>query len=1027
VNKTNVLIVEDDRSIAGNLADSLTALGHTVSGIAASGEEALRRVEENPPDLALLDIKLRGEMDGVDVARAIRARFDIPVVYLTAYHDDALVKRAADTEPQGFILKPYEIHELKSTIGIAVHKHAMERRLRESEARYRSLVESSVQALVVIEGGPPPRMVMANPPCAALTGYAVEELVSLPSEQLAALIHPQDLPWIKVKVDDYFAGRPVPPSGELRIVRRDGAERWVEYHSSLVEYGDRPAIQAAFVDITDRKQAAKALRKAHDELEQRVADRTAELVRANTLLEEEIATRIASEGKLQRRNRELQMLHHSTLELSSSLDLDHVVTMVLTEVRHLLDASGCTLWLLDQEEGQLRCWQAVGPHSHLLIGLQVPLGKGLVGWVAQNHESLLVPDTRTDDRHFKRVDRSIGVETRCILSVPLKVKEKFIGVVQVVGEEPACFDRDDLTLLEPLASSAAIAIDNARLYDETKRSEIALRNRHRELALLNRVIAASAASLAIDPILSVVCRELAVAFDVPHSAAVLLDDDRTRAVVVASHHANGGATGLGTTIAVERDPTIRYLVEHKAPLALNGPQTATVPPPNGSLLHLADAVSTLAIPLVLDGEVLGAVGMSATQVRPFSTKEVELAQRVAEQISGALARARLTKTQRQLSAAVEQAAEAVLITDAEGTILYVNPAFEQTTGYSRAEAIGQNPRILKSGQQHGAFYHKMWEKITAGLKWQGRLVNRRKDGTRFLADEIIAPVHNQAGDITAYVATMRDVTLMVELEQQIHHGQKMESLGRLAGSIAHDFGNLLTVVESGAAVLLLQMDPEDSRRKQVEQIQKTGERGKELTRQLLRFSRRETTKPGILDLNRVIDDLAWTLERLLGTDIQVSTLLAEDLWPIHIGTSQMEQVIMNLVINARDAMPEGGTVTIETSNLTLEEVAAGCGLEDGTNEGVQLIIRDTGVGMDDEVRARLFEPFFTTKAPGQGTGLGLSTVFSIIQQSGGHIRVDSKPGQGATFVICFPAARRKPQELPPGSPASGADRSFWPS
>jgi PAS domain S-box-containing protein len=1121
VKKANILIVEDERLVAGYLADSLVTLGYAVSGIAASGEEALRRAEEKCPDLALLDIKLQGEMDGVDLARAMRARFDIPVIYQTAYHDDILVKRAADTEPYGFIVKPYDLHELRSTIEIAFHKHAMERRLRESEARYRALVESSVQGLVVLEGQPP-RIVLANAPSAAITGYAVEQLVSLRSDQLAALIHPQDRAWVLTSLENYRAGRPVPAGGELRIVRQDGAERWVEYFSSLVEHEGRPALQAAFVDITERTQAVNTLVRAHNELEQRVADRTAELVRANTLLKREIAARLESEETLQRRNRELQMLYHSTQELSSSLDLDHVVSTVLDEVRHLLNASGCTLWLADQGEDELTCWQAAGPHSHVLTGLQVPVGKGIVGWVAQNHESLLVPDTRTDDRHFKQVDRSIGVETRCILSVPLRVKERLIGVIQVVGEKPESFDEDDLGLLEPLAISAAIAIENAGLYDEAnalrafnegivqsvqegifledeegkivfanpataemlctsveeligkdrrhyvapeaqrgvrfeadegkkaagsryesvfltgtggrlpvmvsaqpvfeggrlsgtlvvfmdiserKRSEIALRKRHRELTLLNRVIAASAASLAIHPILGVMCQELALAFDVPHSAAVLLNDDRTRATIVAEHQANGRDTALGGTIEVARDPAIRYLVEHGSPIATAEPQALPGLAPNGSLLHLTDAFSTLAIPLTLDGEVVGGLGMSSTQARFFSAEEIELAERVAEQTSGALERARLTETQARLSAAVEQAADAVLITDTDGSILYVNPAFEQTTGYSQAEVIGQYPDMLNSGQQETALYQEVWADLRAASDWRGRLVNRRKDGARYVADVTIAPVHNRAGEIVNFVATMRDVTRMVQLEQQAHHGQKMEALGRLAGSIAHDFGNLLTVVESGAAVLLLQMSPDDFRREQVEQIQRTGERGRELTQQLLRFSRRGTSEPDLLDLNRVIDDMAWTLERLLGSSIQVTTQLAEDLWPIRVGVSHIEQVLMNLVINARDAMPDGGTLTIETANEMLDAMGTGCELESGTREGVQLTIRDTGVGMDDEVRARLFEPFFTTKKRGEGTGLGLSTVFAIVQQSGGYIRVDSEVGLGATFRICFPRAR----------------------
>jgi PAS domain S-box-containing protein len=1115
--KTEILIVEDDPLVAVSLVDCLTMLGHSVSAVAASGEEALRRAEESRPDLALLDIKLHGEMDGVAAAKEMRARFDIPVVYLTGYYDDAVVERAAGTEPHGFLTKPYDPGDLKRTIEIAVHKHAMERRLRESEARYRALVESSVQGLVVVEGKPL-RILLANPTCAAITGYSVDELLCLSSEQLKTLIHPSDQASVLDSLENHLAGRAIPVRGELRMVNRDGEVRWIEYFGSLVEHEGRSAVQASFVDITERQHAENALRRAYDELEQRVEERTDELVQANERLREEMAARLESEQTLERRTRELQMLHHSAQELSSSLDLDYVVTTVLAEVRHLLDASGCTVWLVDQQEGHLTCWQAAGPHRLMLTGMHVPLGEGLVGWVAQQHESLLVPDTRADDRHFKQVDQSVGIETRCILSVPLKVKEKLIGVIQVVGEQPACFDQSDLTLLEPLATSAAIAIENARLYDEAnalrafnegivqsmqegiilendageiifanpatadllgyeveelkgrnrwhlvapayreqqvqseagdrtsgsgsryesvfltksggrlpvivsarpileggwlngtlvvfvdiserKRAEIALRNRQRELILLNRVIAASAESVAIDSILDVVCRELARAFDIPHALAVLLNADGTRATVVAHHHANGRNRALGRNVAIAHDPAIRHLVEKRVPLARTEPDGGAVPSPKHSLLHLADAVSTLAIPLALDGEIVGGLGMSATEARPFSAKEIELAQRVAEQISGALARAQLTETQQRLSTAIEQAGEAVLITETDGTILYVNPAFEQMTGYSRAEAIGRNPRILKSGRQEADFYEKLWSDLTTGQKWQGRLVNRKKDDTPYIADETIAPVHDQDGEIVSYVATMRDVTREVGLEEQVHHAQKMEALGRLAGSIAHDFGNLLMVVETGAAIVLMQLPPQVPLREQVEQIRRTGERGRALTQQLLRFSRREIAEPLKLVLNRVVEDMAWMLERLLGSDIEIVTDLAQDLWPIRVGISGMEQVIMNLVINARDAMPNGGTVSIKTTNVVLDGLESGS----GTGEYVQLAVRDTGVGMTDEVKARLFEPFFTTKERGHGTGLGLSTVFAIVEQGGGQIEVESELDHGTIFRISLPRA-----------------------
>ncbi len=350
-----------------------------------------------------------------------------------------------------------------------------------------------------------------------------------------------------------------------------------------------------------------------------------------------------------------------------------------------------------------------------------------------------------------------------------------------------------------------------------------------------------------------------------------------------------------------------------------------------------------------------------------------------------------------LFAAIEQAAEYVLITDAQGIITYVNPAFERVTGYSREEAIGKSPRILKSGRQDMAFYESMWSVLSSGSVWRGQLVNRRKDGSTYREEASISPVKAEDSRIVSYVAVKRDVTEATELEARLHAAQKMEAVGRLAGGVAHDFNNILTTITGYADLLLTGLGEEDPRAHEVREILSASRRASGLTRQLLTFSRKQVSAPRLVGLNAVIENLHAMLRPLIGEDIRLDYELARELWPVLADTGQLEQVILNLSVNARDAMPSGGTLTFRTANLRRD-----AGSPAHAHEQVMLSVRDTGVGMTEEVRSHLFEPFFTTKKAGAGTGLGLATVYGIVNQSQGHIEVVSEPGKGTEFRIFLP-------------------------
>ncbi len=356
----------------------------------------------------------------------------------------------------------------------------------------------------------------------------------------------------------------------------------------------------------------------------------------------------------------------------------------------------------------------------------------------------------------------------------------------------------------------------------------------------------------------------------------------------------------------------------------------------------------------------------------------------------------------RLVTAIEQSAEGVVITDPKGVMEYVNPAFTKMTGYARAEAVGQSIRILKSGKQDDEFYRGLWNTILAGRIWRGELINRRKDGSRYAQQSNITPVRNDAGAITHFIGIQQDVTERRALEEQIRQGQKFEAIGQLAGGIAHDFNNVIGAILGWAELGQDETPQRSTPHGYFRKIADQSNRAAALIRQLLTFARRQALEPTGIQLNEIIPDLLNLLDNVLGKDIELKTALAPDLRMVRASPAQIEQVLMNLCVNARDAMPQGGCLVIATENAALGPEA--CRRLPGAQPGfhVCLSVSDTGVGIDASIREHIFEPFFTTKEVGKGTGLGLATVYGIVKQHGGVVDVESERGAGTTFRVYLP-------------------------
>ncbi len=368
--------------------------------------------------------------------------------------------------------------------------------------------------------------------------------------------------------------------------------------------------------------------------------------------------------------------------------------------------------------------------------------------------------------------------------------------------------------------------------------------------------------------------------------------------------------------------------------------------------------------------------------------------------------------QKRLVAAIEQGGEIVIVTDQKGKIQYVNEAFEAVTGYTRHEALGQTPRFLKSGVHDKAFFHAMWSVLEKGKVFRGRLVNKRKDGTCFTEEISIAPVCDDAGRIVNYVAVSRDITERLQMEAELQQAQKMESVGRLAGGVAHDFNNMLGAILGNAELALDSLEPSAPQRSELEEIISAAKRSAEITQQLLAFARKQVVVPRVLDLNETINGMIKMLRRLVSENVALKWEPGVGPFTVKIDPSQIHQLLTNLCANARDAIRDVGTVTIRTglANFDGEDCANGAGVVAG--DFVMLTVSDDGCGMDPETVSHLFEPFFTTKEIGRGTGLGLATVHGVVRQNNGFIRVQSTFGIGTDFKIYLPRHSGHVEEAP---------------
>ncbi|MGH2807565.1 MAG: PAS domain S-box protein [Actinomycetota bacterium] len=492
-----------------------------------------------------------------------------------------------------------------------------------------------------------------------------------------------------------------------------------------------------------------------------------------------------------------------------------------------------------------------------------------------------------------------------------------------------------------------------------------------------------------------------------------------RAVIRTRHGLLSSAIYEGapieTLVSVEGEPVeafLDFVRETRRTLIFGGDHD-----PVPDALRMGDGGRNLVcVPVFEDGAVTGLLMVTdRVGADEFGTDETRLLEALANDLALTLQSYRLfeeiNEEKEKFQLLVEAVSDyAIYMLDPAGKVVSWNSGAERILGYTSEEILGKHHSCFYPPEARGAWHDELNEAAGRGhVEAEGGRL--RKDGSMFLANEVITPVRDLDGELRGFAKITRDITERVQaqeekwnLQAQLHQAQKLESVGQLAGGIAHDFNNLLAVISGSAQFMIDQLPEEQELREDLLEIRSAAKRGSALTRQLLIFSRRDATAPDVLDLNEVIRPALKLLSRALGERIEVQADLDPDLPNINADYGQMEQVLMNLAINARDAMPAGGTVTIRTSPVEVDEEEASRVLDLVPGHFVKMTVTDTGTGMSEDVLQKAFEPFFTTKPKSGGTGLGLATVYGIVKGAEGHITIASEEGRGTTFEILFPVS-----------------------
>jgi len=716
--------------------------------------------------------------------------------------------------------------------------------------------------------------------------------------------------------------------------------------------------------------------------------------------------------------------------ISSTPNIEKVYERFAEEVKKLIPFDRLAVNLNDVGKGVIVNAYAAGIEvAGRQPGDLIPLAGSLNERIMRTRESLLIQteDAEVLAKNFPTLLSTFQAGFRSLLSVPLISSDQVIGTLHFRSTKPKAYTPDNVRLAEGVAAQIAGAIANARLFAQRRSAELALKKSEEEarrlaqenatMAEIGRIICSTLDIESVYGRFSKTVRKL-LRFD--RMAINIIEPDSLTFSIpyvlgpeVPGRRANDSVPLAGTAAeeVIQTRSSLLMRNEDREEFAQRFP--GLLPVLNQGMQSL------LMVPLISRDRVFGVLNLQLARNPSYTKEDLRLAEKVGAQIAGAIASSQIYVTHQQVLKAfqeseekyrllVQNSGEAIFIAQ-DGVIKFPNIQTQRMLGYS-AEELATLPFVSHIHRDDREKVVERHRKRMQGIKvpntYSFKIKNRQGQE---LWSEINAVLIEWEGK-PATLNFVRDITEQKKLEAQFLQAQKMEAVGQLAGGIAHDFNNLLTIINTHSELALMELKEWDPLKEKFEAIHRAGEKAAGLTRKLLAFSRHQVGGMKFIDLNRIVEDLEKMLHRVIGENIQLRTVLSRDLGHIKADPGQIEHIILNLVVNAKDAMPSGGTIEIKTADVQVGEESPN--LLPGMKRGsyVMLSVSDTGVGMNPEVRERIFEPFFTTKEKGKGTGLGLSTVYGIIKQSGGDIWVSSESGQGTVFEIYLPRVDEPLQE-----------------
>ncbi|HCV42193.1 MAG TPA: hypothetical protein DGH68_01825 [Bacteroidetes bacterium] len=863
-----IVIVEDENITALDIRSRLQGLGYQVLATASSGGEALEKVAEFRPDLVLMDIVLKGSMDGVQAAGMIRSQHNIPVVYLTAFSDNDTLQRARVTEPFGYVLKPFEERDLHSTIEMALYKHRMEEKQRASEERYRMFSElaSDYVYSASVKGDAIETEWVAGG-FQRVTGFTLEEVRTRGG--WLSVLHPDDAPGVLEGVQ-----RALKDSGgefEYRITTKTGETRWLhDYIRPVLDAQQRKVIGivGGARDITERKRAEEALRE----------------------------TNAFSESLLR------------TMPLGIEIvDEQGRILFVSKAMRDLVgeDPVGRTCWTVYKDDKQ-QCHDCVLKRGITFDGVETIESCSVLGGrtFLISHVGMMYHGKKAMLEVFHDITHRQQAEKA------LRQSETQYRLLFLENPYPIwVYDRETLRFL---------AVNNAAV-------------RHYGYSR--------------DEFLSMTLNDL--------------------------RPSQGADALLKKTLADETGVDDAGVWKHRKK--------------DGSIAFVEATMRTT--------EFLGRDAAIVVVNDITSRRQSE------EKIS-------------MFGHAIGSIGEALSITDLSNRILFVNDAFLKTYGYTEQEVVGKSISIVRPPNAPPPDLPTILARTLQG-GWQGELINRRKDGTEFPISLSTSVVYDDKGRAIALVSVAQDVSQQKQLEHQVRQSQKMESMGTMVGGISHDFNNILNNILGFVYQLRKYSNDPEKIAKYVDTIEKSATRGADLANQLLSIVRKKKRDDELVNINTLVDEVIALMRETFPKNITLEKTLPSQPLTTLGNHGELYQAVLNLCLNARDAMPDGGILTLDVVESVVQGEVPHAVVSSSFAPGqkcMKIQVRDTGIGIAKPILDKIFDPFFTTKDRGKGTGLGLSVVYSIVKNHKGTIAVDTEEGRGSAFSVYLPIAEASKAE-----------------